>query len=108
MDSKKILEWIATHPVGISSRTMWTGVMEAGSSEKRNFQFDLPYDPDDFARCADLYEFAELNEEDFAKIKKHFPFYTPLLDKWDELYGLYKANKNSQLYEKLSTIVHGR
>ena len=59
MNIRKMIEWIGTHDVGISSRTMWCGLMGVGPGS--NGRFDIPYDADAFSRCHDLVIFAEIS-----------------------------------------------
>ena len=58
MDSQKMIQWIATHHVGISSKTMWSALMQVEIDP--NVNYDVPYDVDDFSRCYDLYRFATI------------------------------------------------
>ena len=47
MNTQKMIEWIGTHNVGISSRTMWCGLM--GVNPGSDGRFDVPHDADDFS-----------------------------------------------------------
>lgn len=106
MNIVKCNEWIVNHRVGISSKTMWAGVMGVNPPDESYAVyipwFDVPYDADDFSRCVDFYDFCEIDQkEDFPKIIARFPFFRPILDRWDVMYGLYKKGSYSQLYEVL-------
>lgn len=109
MNLKKMHEWITCRRTGISSKTMWAGVIGVNPDEKTyaNLQpwFDVPYDADDFSRCVDFYDYCEINQdEDFPKIIERFPFFRPILEKWNIMYGLFKKGCYSQLYEILSDL----
>lgn len=56
-----MMEWIGSHNVGISSKTMWCALMSVPCDRD-----DRPYDADDFSRCYDLYKFAELTQKKYA------------------------------------------
>lgn len=109
MNLKKMYEWITCRRTGISSKTMWAGVLGVNPDEKTyaNLQpwFDVPYDADDFSRCVDFYDYCEINpDEDFPKIIERFPFFRPILEKWNVMYTLFKKGCYSQLYELLSDL----
>lgn len=56
MNKEKAIEWIGTHKVGVSSRTMWCGLMGV-KPDNIHWGYDLPHDMDDFSRCHDLVTF---------------------------------------------------
>ncbi|WP_028898468.1 hypothetical protein [Prevotella sp. HUN102] len=87
MDSQKMIQWIATHHVGISSKTMWSALMQVEIDP--NVSYDIPYDVDDFSRCYDLYRFAKLDLNDLRKIEKVFPYWKPIIDVWSNLATAY-------------------
>ena len=105
MNRQKMLEWIGTHRVGISSRTMWCGLMlDTVPDEFEGIDFDVPHDADDFSRCFDLVTFAEVSPtDDFPRICKLFPWYKPILDCWDELAELFIDEDYRGVYDLLSS-----
>lgn len=98
MNYNKMLQWIGTHHVGISSRTMWCALMGVANSETPAYcGFDVPSDCDDFSRCYDLVTFCEVEKEELQKVVEAFPCYKPIIDEWDNLVTAY-INK-SGVYE---------
>nr|DAT47445.1 MAG TPA: hypothetical protein [Caudoviricetes sp.] len=90
MNKTKMLQWIGTHHVGISSRTMWSALMGVENTETpANCGFDVPYDWDDFSRCYDLVTFCEVTKEELQKVVEAFPYYKPIIDRWDDLVEAY-------------------
>ena len=90
MNKTKMLEWIGTRHVGVSSRTMWVALMGvARGVNDFNGDFDVPYDWDDFSRCYDLVTYGEVTKEELQKVVEVFPFYKPIIDRWDELVEAY-------------------
>lgn len=65
---------------------------------------DYPYDADDFSRCYDLYKFAELTKEDLQAVVVAYPYYAPIVERWDELCGLYESKDYSGIYETLNSL----
>lgn len=92
MNKDKMIEWISTHRVGVSSRTMWTALMGVTPKDTDNcISYDVPYDADDFSRCYDLVKFCNIDPKtDFPKIIAVFPWYKPILIRWDMLTMLYE------------------
>lgn len=107
MNRDKMIEWIATHHVGTSSRTMWTGLMGVNAQPTQPFlYFDIPYDSDDFSRCYDLVKFCEVEPtEDFPKILQRFPWYAPIVRCWNRLTELYEAGNHRGVFNLLSELV---
>ena len=86
-----MLQWIGTHHVGISSRTMWCALMGIANSETPSYcGFDVPHDWDDFSRCYDLVTFCEVEKEELQKVVEAFPYYKPIIDEWDNLVTAYQ------------------
>ena len=86
MNKDKMIEWIGTHDVGVSSKTMWVALMCPQCVDNKNsWEYNVPGDADDFSRCYDLYKFAELNLNDLRKIDNIFPYWRPIIDEWDKL-----------------------
>lgn len=96
MNYNKMLEWIGTHHVGISSRTMWCALMGIANNETPTYcGFDFPRDADDFSRCYDLVTFCEVTKEDLQKVVEAFPYYQPIIEEWDNLVSAY-LNKSGR------------
>lgn len=106
MNVDKMIEWIATHRVGTSSKTMWTGLMGVNANPTEVFlHFDIPYDSDDFSRCYDLVKLCEVDpKEDFPKILQRFPWYAPIIRNWDRLTAMYEAKNHKGVYDLLSEL----
>lgn len=106
MNQSRMIEWIATHSVGVSSRTMWAGLMDVNTPSKDfAWRFDVPYDASDFGLCYDLVRFCDVDPvSDFPRIVVRFPWYKPVLDNWDGLCRLYESAQYLQVYEVLSKI----
>lgn len=86
MNKDKMIEWIGTHHVGISSKTMWVALMcNQDVIDRNSSNYNVPGDADDFSRCYDLYKFAELNLNDLRKIERVFPYWKPIIDEWYKL-----------------------
>ena len=85
-----MLQWIGTHHVGVSSRTMWCALMGiANSKTPAYYGFDFPRDGDDFSRCYDLVTFCEVEKEELQKVVEAFPYYKPIIDEWENLVAAY-------------------
>lgn len=90
MDKDKMIEWIGTHNVGVSSRTMWVALMYPQCVNGNNcWDYDIPHDADDFSRCYHLSKFAGLSLDDLRKVAKVFPYWTPIIDEWANLVSAY-------------------
>lgn len=98
-----MMEWIATHRVGVSSRTMWAGLMGVTAKpEDPVTRFGYPLDVDDFSRCHDLVKFCEVDPTgDFPKMVETIPWLAPLAREWDTLAGMYERNEKSGLFRRL-------
>ena len=102
MNRQKAIEWIGTHRVGTSSRTMWCALMVISPDDVYAGNFDVPHDSDDFSRCFDLVEFAEVTNEDLQKIPKVFPYWKPIIEIWGELVNAYITH-NGRVYDLLNS-----
>ena len=89
MNIDKMNYWIVAGKKGTSSETMWVALMKENVDPK--FMHDIPYDPDDFSRCYELYKFA-LNKEDLNVIARVFPYWKPYVDNWDKLCEMFEKN----------------
>lgn len=105
MNKTKMLQWIGTHHVGISSRTMWCALMGVANSETPTYSgFDAPYDWDDFSRCYDLVQYGEVTKEELQKVVEAFPYYKPIIDRWDELVEAYLSPGGKGVYRILDSV----
>jgi hypothetical protein len=94
MNKDKMIEWIGTHHVGISSKTMWVALMcNQDVIDGNSLNYNVPCDADDFSRCYDLYKFAELNLNDLRKIEYVFPYWKPIIDEWYNLESVFLNGK---------------
>lgn len=103
MDKDKMIEWIGTHNVGVSSKTMWVALMEIPNVTPNSSNYDIPHDADDFSRCYDLYRFARLNLDDLRRVEKVFPYWKPIIDVWDNLISAYVGMCYERVYEILQS-----
>ena len=105
MNKTKMLQWIGTHHVGISSRTMWCALMGVANTETpAKFGFDVPHDGYDFSRCYDLVTFCEVTKEELQKVVEAFPFYKPIIERWDELIEVYLSPGGKGVYKILNDV----
>ena len=103
MDKDKMIEWIGTHHVGVSSKTMWVALMEIPNITPNRSDYDVPHDADDFSRCYDLYRFAKLDLNDLRKIEKVFPYWKPIIDVWSNLAIAYIGMCYERVYDILQS-----
>ena len=104
MNKTKMLEWIGTRHVGISSRTMWCALMGvARDGDGSHSGFDVPYDWDDFSRCYDLVTYGEVTKEELQKVVEAFPFYKPIIDRWDEIVEAYLSPGGKGVFQILES-----
>lgn len=102
MNKTKMLEWIGTRDVGVSSRTMWVALMGvARGVNDYNGGFDVPHDSDDFSRCYDLVKYGEVTKEELQKVVEAFPYYKPIIDRWDELVEAYLSTGSKGVFKIL-------
>ena len=94
-----MIEWIGSHNVGISSKTMWCAIMGVKCRES-----DTPRDADDFSRCYDLYRFCELTPADLQKVANIYPYWRPIIDQWDELCEMYASQNYRGVNERLKAM----
>ena len=104
MNKTKMLEWIGTRHVGVSSRTMWCALMGvARDGDSCYAGFDAPHDSDDFSRCYDLVTYGEVTKEELQKVVEAFPFYKPIIDRWDELVEAYLSTGSKGVFKILES-----
>lgn len=105
MNYNKMIQWIGTHHVGISSRTMWCALMGVANNEMPSYYgFNVPGDADDFSRCYDLVTFCEVTKEELQKVVEAFPYYKPIIDEWDNIVSAYVQGD----YKRVFDIIHKR
>lgn len=105
MNKSKMIQWIGTHDVGVSSRTMWCALMGVADSCTPPYNhFDIPYDADDFSRCYDLVTFCDVTKDELQKVVKAFPYYKPIVEEWDNLVSAYVQADYKQVFD----IIHER
>lgn len=101
MNYDKMLLWIGTHDVGVSSKTMWCALMGIANEKTASWdRFNVPLDADDFSRCYDLVTFCEVTEGELKKVVKAFPFYNPIIDAWSELVNAH-TNDRKDIVNKI-------
>ena len=104
MNKTKMLEWIGTRDVGVSSRTMWVALMGvARGVNDYNGGFDVPHDWDDFSRCYDLVTYGEVTKDELQKVVEVFPFYKPIIERWDELVEAYLSPGSKGVFQILES-----
>lgn len=104
MNKTKMLQWIGTRNVGISSRTMWCALMGVANSETPTYYgFDTPHDWDDFSRCYDLVVYGEVTKEELQMVIEAFPFYKPIIDRWDHLVEAYLSPDGKGVFQILES-----
>lgn len=104
MDKDKMIEWIGTHHVGVSSKTMWVALMAIPNITPSSSKHDVPHDVGDFSRCYDLYRFARLNLDDLRRVEKVFPYWKPIIDVWGNLSSAYVG----MCYERVCDILQSK
>ena len=105
MNKTKMLEWIGTRHVGVSSRTMWCALMGVARYGDGSYSgFDVPYDWDDFSRCYDLVTYGEVTKEELQKVVEVFPYYKPIIDRWDDLVEAYLSPGGKGVYQILDSV----
>ena len=84
---------------------MWCALMGVANSETPTYYgFDTPYDWDDFSRCYDLVVYGEVTKEEFQKVVAAFPFYKPIIDRWDELVEAYLSPGGKGVFRILDSV----
>lgn len=105
MNYNKMIQWVGTHHVGVSSRTMWCALMGiAKDGTESHSGFDVPGDASDFSRCYDLVKFCEVGKDELQMVVDAFPFYKPIIEEWDNLTSAY----DQEDYRRVFDIIHSR
>lgn len=84
---------------------MWCalmGVARYGDASVNGF--DVPHDWDDFSRCYDLVVYGEVTKEELQMVVEAFPFYKPIIDRWDELVEAYLSPGGKGVYRILDSV----
>lgn len=97
-----MIRWIGTHPVGMSSRTMWCALMGVSIKNHESADFNVPHDASDFSRCYDLVTFCEITKDELQKVVEAFPYYKPIIEEWDNLVSAYTKGDYKRLHEILN------
>lgn len=99
MDKDSIIKWLFGDGVGISSKTIASALL--GVEYKDN---DKPYDVSDFGRCVRLAEEAKLTESDLNKVAEVYPYWKPIIERWDYLSDAYISENYSIINNFLRTV----
>ncbi len=99
MNRDKMIEWIVTHSRGISSRTMWAGLMGVAPQGRAKWGFDVPYDCADLSRCVDLVDYCEIKQDELPAISTIFPWFAPIISRWPELYRLFRIGSENRKFQ---------
>ena len=84
---------------------MWCALMGvARDGDSCYAGFDTPYDWDDFSRCYDLVTYGEVTKEELQKVVEAFPFYKPIIDRWDDLVDAYLSPGGKGVYRILDSV----
>jgi len=107
---KEKLKWIDGDDTGVSSKTIWSVMMDVIDDIKdSSFYCDIPYDPSDFGRCYRLLELFPDWKERLSEVAEIFPIWEPMVKRWDELTALYEKENPSgrcpELYDLMEKLV---
>ena len=84
---------------------MWCALMGVARDGDGSYDgFDVPYDWDDFSRCYDLVTYGEVTKDELQKVVEAFPFYKPIIDRWDELVEAYLSPGGKGVYRILDGV----
>ena len=91
MNQKAMCEWVVYGNSGMSSLTMW-GVLMGVITEEPPMKHpaSLPSDTADFRRCYQMVEHGEVTSSELQRIKEVIPWYSPLIDRWEDLCALHE------------------
>ncbi len=96
MNKEKMEKWYLENAIEISSNTIWCALMG-----KEPVNDDAPYDRLSFARCVDLYRYAELTADDLETVARKYPYYGPIIQIWDKLCEIHEGKRNGSIYDTL-------
>jgi len=102
MDSieKRAATWAATGKTGVSSKAILATMM--GKPPKDRFCY--PHDGGDLGRCLGLLDAVPEFRKRLGEMKAVGPEWAALVDRWDELEALYRADHKG-LYEHMKAIL---
>ena len=55
-------------------------------------------------RTVDLYKFAELTKDNLQAVVAAYPYYAPIVERWEELCSLYEQGNYRSIYEILDSL----
>ena len=102
-----IERWLADYDRGTSSMTMYRAI----TSDRRHLGFRLDYastplDADDFGRCVRLLDAAPTFRKWLGLVAEKHPNWVPIIEHWDELEAMYRADEHRELCDRLSELRH--
>ena len=65
--------------------------------------FNVPRDSDDISRCYDLVTYGEVTKDELQKVVEAFPFYKPIIDRWDDLVEAYLSPGSKGVFQILES-----
>jgi len=101
---KRVIEWLCTGNVGISSQTL-CGCLY-GIPSKNKFQTH-PSDPCDFSRCKRFLEVLDLEEKKTALqvAAKISPQWKALVGRWDDLEWMHDHRSGEDMFAEMRKII---
>lgn len=110
----KAINWLDNGRVGLSSGTLCATLfpnlkkhhrLASMNDEDGNFEINWPHDSDDFSRCLRFLQAVPEARERLDEMKKISPEWKNLVNKWDEIETLFKAEKHEEVYDVISQCV---
>lgn len=95
---ERIAWWRNRGEHGTSSETIYSAFTGTGRYALR-FPA-VPRDPDDFRRCKQLLDLLPEWRANLGKVSARYPFFAPMIEKWDEIERLYLEEIESGLAPK--------
>ena len=83
MTDKRALQWISGHDVGVSSKTIWSVIMDTVPENPHVFYYGVPHDADDFGRCYRLLELIPEWRNNLHLVAAKFPLWGPIVSAWN-------------------------
>lgn len=106
---KEKLKWITGSDTGVSSKTIWSVMMDSVDEEKPSYRYDIPHDPADLGRCYRLLALFPEWKSRLKEVAEIFPMWKPMVEKWDELTALYEKESPSgrcpELFDRMQELV---
>lgn len=100
----RLLKWSLSGDTGSSSETIACAAIGLAETDRRNGDFDVPYDTSDFGRCYRLLQAVPELRDAFPLVVKAYPKFGPVLDAWDELAALYVSDLEA-CYRRIKELV---